>query len=181
MRIGKSLLCLVAFSFALAAFAKVSVDFDKKADFTKYKTYAWLEGKGTPAPNRLTEQKIISAVEEQLEAKGLTKAEGEADLKVVTHATTSTSLAMDAATFGYGGYYGWGGFTYWGTTTSVNMRDITTGTLLVDLVDGGTNLLVWRGVATETIPSMPDPKKIQSKIKSVTKKMFWSFPPKAKK
>ena len=73
---------LVAFSVTLLA--KVNVDWDKSADFTKYKTYAW--GKGTPVKNQLMDQRIIDAVDKQLSAKGMQKTDdpANADLIVIS-------------------------------------------------------------------------------------------------
>ena len=91
--------------------------------------------KGTEAPNTLVEKRIRAAVDDQLRAKGLTRVEGEADLHVITHATTTTGSRLDVTSYGYGGYVGWKGFTTWTPGTGVQVRDYTTGTLVVDLVD----------------------------------------------
>ena len=181
MRIVRWLPGLLALSFGSLVFAKVSVDFDHKADFTKYKTYAWMEGKGTAAPNPLTEKRIRRNIEAQLEAKGLKKTEGEADLQVVTHASADVRVAVDGGTFTYGGYYEWDGWSYWGPTATVHLQDMEVGMLLVDLVDSRSGELVWRGVATETLGSVPDPENVRSKIDKVTRKMFKQFPPEVEK
>jgi Domain of unknown function (DUF4136) len=65
---------------------KVTNDWDKAIDFSKYKTYAWV--KGTPAKNQMNDERIVRAVEGQLAAKSLQKVESAAnpDLVVVYHA-----------------------------------------------------------------------------------------------
>src|SRR3989442_9068189 len=88
MRFMKWILCLVSFAVVTSASAKVFVDHDRTADFRARRTYAWM--KGTEAPNTLVEKRIRAAVDDQLRAKGLTRVEGEADLHVITHATTTT-------------------------------------------------------------------------------------------
>ena len=46
---------------------KATVDCDKAATFTGYKTYAW--GEGTPVKNQLMHQRILDGVDKQLAAK----------------------------------------------------------------------------------------------------------------
>lgn len=75
---------------------------------------------------------------------------------------------------GYAGYR-WGGWDRWGPTT-VNVYEIPTGTLIVDLLDGRSNELVWRGIATKTLSE--NPQKVAKLINKVVTKMFKKFPPK---
>jgi len=100
-----------------AAFAqKVSVDFDKEVDFSKYKTYAFEAG--TPTPVTLTNQRIEKAIEAQLAAKGLMRVESNADLTVVFHCaiterTQLSTRSLDGWDWGPG--WGWGpGWRRWG-------------------------------------------------------------------
>lgn len=157
---------------ALPALAKVTVDFDKSADFSTYKTYAWRPG--TPAKDPLMQKRIQDAVEAELTAKGLTKTEGAADLYVVTHASSKNEKQIDVNNLGYAGYR-WQGWGAWGPTTA-NVYEIPVGTLMVDLLAGKSNALVWRGVATETLKD--NPQKVAKQINKVVMKMFKKFPPK---
>ena len=154
------------------AAAKVTVDFDKTVDFSKYKTYAWRPG--TPAKDPLMQKRIQRAVEAELAAKGLTKTEGPADLYVVTQASSKNEKQIDVNSLGYAGYR-WHGWGAWGPTT-VNMYEIPVGTLIVDLLVEKSNELVWRGVATETLSD--NPQKVAKRTDKVVAKMFKKFPPK---
>ncbi|MDR4493986.1 MAG: DUF4136 domain-containing protein [Nitrospirales bacterium] len=40
----------------------VYIDYDKEADFSKYRTYAWAQG--TPTKNQLMDRRIVSAIDE---------------------------------------------------------------------------------------------------------------------
>ncbi len=162
----------VALVFSTTALARVDVDFDETIDFARYKTYAWRAG--TPTKDSLMQKRIENAVEGQLEAKGFIKKEGAPDLYVITYASGKTEQVVNVNNVGYAGY-GWGGWNRWGPTT-VNVYDIKTGTLMVDLVDAGSNELVWRGVATKTLSE--NPQKIAKLINKVVAKMFKKFPPK---
>jgi len=63
----------VAVKHAGAAFGQdVRYNFDKNADFSKFKTYKWVSIKDAPKVNDLTEKQIIAAVDAELAAKGLT-------------------------------------------------------------------------------------------------------------
>ncbi|MDX1489614.1 MAG: DUF4136 domain-containing protein [Acidiferrobacterales bacterium] len=176
MKVGQSwryfLGFAIAFLFTTAATARVEVDSDETVNFSKYKTYAWQAG--TPSKDPLMEKRIRNAVEGELNAKGLSKREGGADLYVITHASSKTEKQIDVNRFGYAGY-GWYGWDRWGPTT-VNVYEIPTGTLMVDLLDGRSNELVWRGIATKTLSE--NPQKIAKLINKVVKKMFKKCPPK---
>lgn len=176
MKVGQSTRYLfgfvIALSFSTAATARVDVDSDETVNFSKYKTYAWQAG--TPSKDPLMEKRIRSAVEGELNAKGLSKRESGADLYVITHASSKTEKQIDVNRFGYAGY-GWYGWDRWGPTT-VNVYEIPTGTLIVDLLDGRSNELVWRGVATKTLSE--NPQKVAKLINKVVTKMFKKFPPK---
>lgn len=171
-------LCLaLAVTLALAG---VTVDYDKEADLTKYKTYAWKEG--TPAQNPLNEERVHKAVEAALQKHGLAKVEGaQPDLYVFTHVSSKGSQQVHIDSFGYGGYYGWGGWGPWGPTTSVNVQNVVEGMLIVDLVDSATNKLAWRGVATKTMFPDTKPEKIEKLINKSVADMFYDYPPTPKK
>jgi hypothetical protein len=164
---------LVAFSGILLA--KVNVDWDKSADFTNYKTYAW--GKGTPVKNQLMDQRIIDAVDKQLSAKGMQKTDdaANADLIVIYHAAVGEETQIyTSGTGGYGWGWQWGGGM---STTTVNK--IPTGELAVDIGDAKTKKLLWLGNANDTLSDKPE--KNVDKINKAVKKMFEKFPPPVKK
>ncbi len=159
----------------LAAAQKVNVDWDKSADFTSFKTYAW--GKGTPAKDPLMDKRVVQAVESQLAAKGLQKVEPSAkpDVVVLYHAAVDVETQLN--TTDMGGYYGpgswrWGMGTGMSTTT---VDKIPVGHLIVDIGSLQSKQLVWRGRASDTLSD--DPEKNEKKINKAAEKMFKKFPP----
>jgi hypothetical protein len=154
---------LAAASGALAQ--KVNVDFDKGADFSKYKTFAWV--KGTPAENPLVDQRIVAGVEARLLTKGLRKVESDPDVIIAYHAATDTRVAINTA--GAGPFGGWrlGG----GTAT---VDKIPVGQLIVDIGDLSAKKFVWRGSASGTISGKPE--KNEKALNSALTKMFENFP-----
>ena len=177
---------LVAAAFALGllvpaiAFAqKTSYDFDKNADFTKYKTYTLKEG--TPVGDPLIDRRIIEAIGVELAAKGLSRNDTNPDLVVVYH--VAFDKKQDIQTFstgiGYGPYgYGWGGG--WGTT-DVRVIEILMGTLVIDLADSTKKEMVFRGIGVKEVNVQAKPEKRDKSISEAVKKILKNYPPKPKK
>ena len=83
MKSARILIVLLALSVPSAALAKVTVDWDKSKDFSKYNTFAWKEG--TPLKNTLMQNRIEAAIEGALVEDGLMQVEGSPDLYVIFH------------------------------------------------------------------------------------------------
>ena len=84
---------------------------------------------------------------------------------------------LGGAGFGYRGWRGWGGG--WGGgmgDASTTVADVPVGTLLIDLYDGKTHQLVWRGTSHQDLSNKPS--KNTSKVDKAVDKMFDKYPPK---
>jgi len=155
---------------------KVSVDFDKTANFALYKTYAWTTG--TPVQNPLMDQRITGGIDKQLVAKGIQKVDASAnpDLIVLYHGAVGAETQLN--TMNTGGY-GWGyrrvGAMGMSTTT---VEKIPVGQLTVDIGDAKTKKLLWMGNASDTLSDKPE--KNEKKINKALDKMFKKFPPPVK-
>jgi hypothetical protein len=183
MRVVVGLCFLLTAGTAFAQ--KVSVDFDKDVDFSKYKTYSFASG--TPTPVTLTNQRIEKAIEAQLAAKGLTRVESDADLTVVFHCAVTQQTQLNTTSLGGWGWgpgwrrgWGWGGgwrggWGGLGGTAITQVEQIPVGTLIVEIGDSANKKYIWRGTATKTISSKPD--KNAKAIDGEVKKMFEKFPP----
>ena len=64
-----------------------------------------------------------------------------------------------------------------GTATSTLIPE-KVGNLMVDIFDGATKQLIWRGTASEVLSSKPD--KNEKKMEESVDKMFKKFPPESK-
>ena len=167
---------------ALAVAQKVSYDFDKTANFASFKTYAHKEG--TKVGQQLIDDRIVAAIETQLAAKGLTKADSNPDLFVVYHVAFDKQKDISSFSSGYGGGYGpygwgWGGGWAGGTTTT-QVRDILIGTLVIDMADAKKGQVAWRGMATKEVNTQAKPEKRDKSINNAVKKIFKNYPPKTK-
>jgi hypothetical protein len=175
---GKLTIWVVGLTVATAAFAvSVTRDYDTQADFSQYKTYAWIEG--TPAPSTLTEERIRAAIDTQLRSKGMREVQENPDLWVVTHASVGKETRVNMTHHGYGGYRGYYGR---GTgSTTVQAYDVPVGTLMIDLVDTSTKQLVWRAVAQGTLSATSSAEKREKKINKAAAKIFKKYPPQPEK
>lgn len=158
-------------SIALAG--SVTYDYDRGADFSRYKTYAWT--RGTELTDELNHARVVRAVDAQLAAKGLTRVEPGARPQVIVayHASFERNLEI------HGFSHGWGPFGLGPDRTgSARLQPVLVGTLVVDVIDAGTKAIVWRAVASSDINPATSPQKRDQKITGVTAKMFKNFPPK---
>jgi hypothetical protein len=151
---------------------QVKTDYDRKANFNQYKTYSWSSVK---TKDTLLVDRIKSAVNSALAAKGLTQVDSGGDLSIVAMEITKEQQTLN--TFYDGGFGGWrwGGFGNATTTTDT----YKVGTLVVDLFDAQSKELAFRGSSSGTLSSNSD-KNIKNLNKGV-EKMFKHFPPEAKK
>ena len=134
--------CLLLSTVAVAQ--KVTTDWDRSANFSNFHTYMWEK---SPHPARgFWDQRIMDAVDKQLQAKGLTKVDSNPDMWVVYSNSIHDQKEVVGTGYGFGPRWGWGGQT-------VNFNTIVTkmGTLVVDIADAKNKQLLWRGAATETI------------------------------
>jgi hypothetical protein len=158
----------------LAFAAKITTDYDHQANFADYHTYSWI---GVRAGNSLWQDRIQHAVDSALADRGW--------MKVLSGGQTSVSAfgrtrGQDTLQTFYDGFPGWG-WRGWGggigtATTEVEPTEV--GSLTVDIFDGNTKKLIWRGNSTETLSSNPE-KNDKTLDKAVTD-MFKKFPPKEK-
>ena len=166
----------LALFVAAGVSADVKTDYDRSANFSQFHTYSWQKVR-TADP--LWNSRIISAVDSALAAKGWTRKEEGGDIAVVAIEMTRDQQTLNTFYNNFGGGWRWGGWGGGGFGTSTtNVETYKVGTLVVDLFDGKTKGLVWRGAATDTISSKSD-KNIKN-LDSGVRKMFEHFPPNSK-
>ncbi len=159
---------------ALCIAQDVRYNFVPGTDFSKYKTYKWVEVQGGGHPDPIVSDQIKQAVDSQLSLKGLSKVDSDkADLYVAYQVAVNQERQWNA--YGMGGPVRWGGM---GTATS---STINIGTLVLDMYDSATKKAVWRGDATKTISPSKDPAKNQEKLQKAVAKLLKNYPPPVKK
>jgi Domain of unknown function (DUF4136) len=150
---ARFVLVATSFLYASALSAQhVKTHYDHRANFAQYKSYSWEQVK-TKDP--LDVDRIKSAVNAALTAKGWTRVESGGDIWIV---------AIEEG-------WRWRGFGAFGPTTD-SYEDRT---LTVDLFDTITKKLLWRGRSTDRLSDNSD-KNVKNLDKGV-EKLFKKFPP----
>jgi len=181
------LLSVVAFLSAAVVFGQdVRYNFDKNTDFSKFKTYKWVELKDAAKVNDLVSKQIMDAIDAELATKGLKKVDGDpADLYIGYQAGVGqekqfTSYSTD---WGYGGGWyrgGWYGGGMGSSTTTGQTDTIYVGQLALDMYDSANKDLVWRGLASKTINEKAKPDKQAKNLAKAVQKLLKNYPPKVK-
>ena len=161
-------------AFAGASLAQVKTDYDRSAKFEQYKTYTW-QNVSTRDP--LMVNRIKSAVNQALAAKGWTEVPSGGDAALVAIETTREQQTLNTFYDGFAGGWRWRGFGGLGEATTT-IETYRVGTLVVDIFDAKAKQLVWRASASDTLSNNSD-KNIKELDKGVSK-MFKQFPPAAK-
>jgi hypothetical protein len=164
----------------------VRYNFDKNADFSKFKTYKWVPIKDADQVSDLVDKQIKSAVDAELATKGLTKVDGDnANLYIGYQPAIGQEKQFTSYSTGYGYGPGWGGGWYGGgmgtTTTSGSTSTIYKGQLDLDMYDSAGHDLIWRGVVSKTIDAEAKPEKQQKNLAKAVKKLLKNYPPPVKK
>jgi hypothetical protein len=152
---------------------QVKTDYDRNANFGQYKTYSWEQVKTKDA---LDVDRIKTAVNAALGAKGWTQVDSGGDVSIVAVEITQNQQTLNTFYNGFGGGWGWrrfGGGGFGEATTTTETYKV--GTVIVDLFDTKTKQLIWRGAASDTLSNNSD-KNIKNLDKGV-EKMFKNFPP----
>jgi len=187
MRMIAPLVCIALVAAALGCSTRksmyVNTDYDPHAlpDFPFYETYSWLPENGDREIDEVVAARITNAVDRELDAKGFHLVENiqGPDFLVGYHVAIDDKLgALDINSY-YG--YHWGrwedAYTPIGDPTTI-VREFEQGTLIIDIVDGDSDSLAWRGTArTELKPESPveDRRKL---VRKAVEMILREFPPK---
>ena len=169
---------------------KATHDHDASHNFGSYKYYAWISenpmkvGPSTRINNPLVEERIMNAVEANLDAQGyeqvidrrsadfvLSFTVGSRDeIKVDSYPSMSGGIG-----YAYPRHWGWGGM-YYGHGTETTVRQYTTGMLAIDVFDVEERRPVWHGVAEKRI-SESDRDDAVGTITAAVEAVLAGFPP----
>jgi len=161
------------------------VDYDTRHDFSGYSSYAWFKLATPPEEaspptrgNTILTRRIRWAVDSQLADRGFEKVDfSQADFLVTYSLVLQPQVVMvhTGWTVPIGGW-GWGGWG-WGMGWSggrSSVQSYTEGTIIVDVLDPKTRVLVWRGIVERAF-KRPNPDDEQ--IKRVVMRVMRDFPP----
>jgi hypothetical protein len=182
-RLKLALSFVAAVSVVACSGVKYRSDFDPQASFSGFNTYSWADrtptGDDDPRVyNDIVDGRIKLAADRALEAKGYRKVTDNPDFYVAWHGAIDGKMNVTTINshYGYGwGWYGYGRMGMGASQTYVNEWD--EGTLLIDVIDGGTNNLVWRGTATAELRESRSADEAQRRLDDILANLFDRFPP----
>lgn len=168
----------------------VTTDYDRSADLTKYTSYGFYEE--TPSSQRHTgnlstslDTYMRSAIRTTMNDQGLQYSATGPDLKVAYDVSVDKELYVNTnyvypPGFGYGYGY-WYGYRYnYGfnrfPATYKTIDQYKEGTVVIDLIEAGSNELVWRGVGEAAVDMTGDIS--QDRINTIVNDVLEEFPPK---
>lgn len=170
---------------AIAAFAcqtiKVSYDYDRQAELTKYKTYKFSDETMNLKIQQLNRDRIIKAIENEMAVKGFSKSE-KSDIIVDVNVAGEEKQTATATTTGsyYGSRYrGWNygsGFS----STQVNYDKYVEGTMIITFVDAAEQRIVWQGTGTKTLVENASAEKRDQNINEAVQQILKNYPPEKK-
>ena len=166
----KSIVAICGITIILSSCSgiKVTADYDKSVDFTKYKTfeyYGWAQ-ESDKILNQLDKGRIEKAFSDEFHKRDLSYVESDGDLVVTLFIVVEEKTELTAHTtdmggrYGgyYGGYYGYGPGWGWGggySNTTVSEYNYKVGTLVCDVFDKAEEKLIWEGIGSKTISENP--------------------------
>ena len=170
MKTLKLLSVLFIATLASCSSVRVNADYDKKATFTNYKTYAYLKsGVDKAEISDLDKKRILYSIDEVMATKGFSKSENpDVLISIFTKERERVDIYQN---YGFGcGCNPWWGMGYSNVTTTPE------GTLFIDVIDAKTKELVWQGEGSGYLTKNTDKK--DARIKEFVSKILEQYPPK---
>lgn len=127
------------------------IDYDRKADFSVYRTYGFPKETGTDRGgySTLVTKYFKSAISTAMEARGYTYSEDHPDLLVNFYMNTKDRTETRPAPMAGYGYYGYryGLYNAWPLYDEDRTVTYKVGTINVDIVDAEKKQLIWEGIS----------------------------------
>lgn len=176
----------------LSSCAQIQTDwnFNQGIDFSKYKTYSWIDSDSKDSGNKFNSfihPDVVRYIEDILETKGLKKS---SDNDSDVHVNYMINLTQEVIQNQYYNYYSVGGSTthmrrshapygYYGSNGPYYSKrmEYEKASFVIDLLDKNTRGIAWRGNASKTIDRSKNNKKQLEAIKVAIDKLFKNYPP----
>ncbi len=164
---------------------RVATDYDTRADFNTYKSYAFYKtGIDQAEISDLDKKRILRAIEAEMDSRGFVKSQ-DPDLLVSIFTREKERVDVYNNRFGAGWGWGWGwgwnawnpygfGWPGWG---GYNVSSTTEGSLFIDLIDARTKDLVWQGRGAGSLNYSGNIEKKEARIKEFVREILAEYPP----
>jgi Domain of unknown function (DUF4136) len=157
---------------------KVDVQFEKQTDFSKFRTYSWMEHQ--PVARPMLALQVGGATDYELRALGLKKVDADPDVLFTFSGGINTSIGVAANDPTYATNGGvppldssvWSGGAR--SFTHASAVYVQKGTLVIEMVDARSKKVLWRGTATGNLDTRPS--KSLEGIDKAVERLFREFP-----
>ena len=173
MKLIKLLSVLGFFILTSCSSVYVNTDYDKKANFENYKTYAYNKISVDKLEiSDLDKKRILYALDAAMPVKGFSKSENpDVLINIFTKERERVNVYNN---MGWGPGWGWG--MGWGMGMGFTQTTTTPeGTLYIDIVDAKTKELVWQGIGTGYLTTNFEKK--DERIAEFVSKILDQYPP----
>jgi len=148
---------------------KVTTDYDRRADFTNYKTFSVYNLVTSLNVSELNAERIWNSIRTEMIKKGYMENNLNPDLMINVASILKDKKYVTATGNGfYRPYLG-------AANTTVQSYDYKDGSLLIHVTDAKTNRLVWEGKGNAEITKQP--KNPDEAINNAVEKIMTEFPP----
>lgn len=174
-----TVLVVVGLLVACANTPIVRSDYDPRADFSSYRTFAFMQPLSTDSAGYTTllTERLKRAVVLQMESRGYVLRDKDPDLLINFQSNVQTMTQYVPPTpmmwgFGYGpGFYGgWPGYAF-----GPDIIQYNEGTLKVDLIDAKRKQLVWEGVGSSVVGN-PQQTPSDAAVETMISSIFARYP-----
>jgi len=123
---------------------RATSDYDRSANFSQYKTYAWMPRQHTEVGSAVIVRRAREAIDWELHRKGFTLAQdpNTADFVADFRIAAQKRVDVESRPIMYRQPWHWGRWYY---GSPVYVRRFQEGTIAVDIFDGHTHEAVWSG------------------------------------
>jgi Domain of unknown function (DUF4136) len=172
-RIALLLPLLLAFTAGHAAAQDVTYNFDRDTDFSKFRSYKWVNIKSVQQVDYLTAREIAFVIDAELAKKGLLKTDSDnADLYIGYQTALTRQTPWMAYHDGWGYGPGWGGGLASLSEASIRARQLD-----LDIYAATEKKLVWRGAVSNAVEIKLNLDTDQKKIQKSVEKLLKNYPP----
>ena len=171
------LISVISFEINCGSSFRIQYDYMKNQNFEPYKTFDFMATPNSLQVNNKSIRRVKKAVTAELENAGFEMKFTKPDFLIAVQ--TSVNSKIDVVNWGYhyapySNYHG--GYEYWGTP-SMGVYQYEEGTLVIDIIDPESLMLVWRGVAQKVLPPNPDSDRIQKIVDEAVRRILYYWPP----
>jgi len=153
----------------------VVTDYNSAVAFDDYSSWAFAPRPDSSSFVTLDGNRVQNAVERELNSKAMNKVElVEADLLVSWKIVEEDRLEQSGVGLGFG--FGTGNFG-WGLSAPPPVREVKEGKLVIELVDKGSEEVVWRAASRRYLNENQSPETRSKLVDEVVTEMFTKYPP----